>query len=410
MKSAADAAVVAGLTLALLAGAAVPSAAAAFISRRADRPTHCSGGAPRMPTSLEGSKRGGGAMSRKKKSRGKASGGGFGVQADEPPSSSSAAFASASKPGGGSIYSLPALYDLAFGYRNYDEEVRFLLRAHGTHSTGADGGEGAKVLELAAGPARHSLTALSRLNGKVSSVTAVDMSKDMVAYGTENADMEFGTDGPRREAFRYVLGDMRTFSAGADAATYDTAWILLGSMQHLLTNDDVVSTFASAHAALRPGGTLIVELPHPRETFSMVECTRNGWEVPLEDEAGENCGELKIVWGDDDDTFDPIRQIRDFTVAMELVGMEEAEEGTDMQSVKEVVPMRLFTAQEIDALARCAGLEVMSMYGALALLDKDDDDEDADLAEEGDNQKTVDVNDEEEAFRLVCVLRRPPEV
>ena len=38
------------------------------------------------------------------------------------------------------------------------------------------------------------------------------------------------------------------------------------------------------------------------------------------------------------------------------------------QRVRQVVPMRLFTAQEIDALARCSGFEVASMYGAL---DKD---------------------------------------
>ena len=161
---------------------------------------------------------------------------------------------------------------------------------------------------------------------------------------------------------------------------FDSAWILLGSLQHLQTNDDVLSCFESAHEALKLGGTLIIELPHPRETFSMVECTKNGWEVPLEDETGKECGELRIVWGDETDTFDPITQVRQFTVSFDLTGTDEE----DKQSVRQVVPMRLFTAQEIDALARCSGFEVVARYGAL---DKD-----------------VEVNDEDEAFRLVCAL------
>jgi hypothetical protein len=48
--------------------------------------------------------------------------------------------------------------------------------------------------------------------------------------------------------------------------------------------------------------------------------------------------------------------------------------------------MRLYTAQEIDALARCAGFEVVAMYGAL--------------------DAEVNVNDEDLAFRLVSVLRK----
>ena len=133
----------------------------------------------------------------------------------------------------------------------------------------------------------------------------------------------------------------------------------------------------------------------------MVECTRNGWDVPLEDdENGKTGGELKIVWGDDDDDFDPIQQVRQFTVSMELTGGENTSDAsaTDkskkksgsgsstLQSVKEVVPMRHFTSQEIDLLARLTGFKVMSMHGAL--------------------QFDVDVNDGDQAFRLVCVLQK----
>lgn len=124
---------------------------------------------------------------------------------------------------------------------------------------------------------------------------------------------------------------------------------------------------------------------HPRGRGT----TRNRWEVPLEDEEGEEYGELKIIWGDDDDKFDPIRQVRDFTVAMDLVVSEDMKgeiDEADIGSVKEIVPMRLFTYQEIEAMSRIAGFEVADMYGALS--------------------DEVDVNSGDEAFRLVCILRK----
>ncbi len=306
------------------------------------------------------------------------------------------------------IYSMPPLYDLAFGYRCYEEEVDFLLDAHEKYSTSSTSESNVplRILELAAGPARHSLAALSENPPSiVESVVALDRSQAMVDYGTENADMDLGATGGRRDSFKYVCGDMRDVS-GLSSTKFDTAWLLLGSMQHLLTNDDVIKCLTSLQSALKPGGTICIELPHPRETFSMGECTRNGWTVPLveegdsDDDMDENeYGELKIVWGDEDDEFDPIAQVRHFTVAMTLsvnnpddipkgdvspLFLQMNENGKTQ--VKEIVPMRLFTLQEIDALARCAGFEMVAKYGAL--------------------DEEVAMTDEDDAFRMVCILRR----
>lgn len=330
---------------------------------------------------LNASKRSG-AMSRKNKKSDSSSSSGFGKAPEKPEAKV--------KQDAGKIYSRPALYDLAFGYRNYEEEVRFLIDAYQKYATCAKD-KPMRIIELAAGPARHAITALRCFNSKVQSSTAVDISKDMIEYSNEVADEELGDRGfgGMRDKFQYVEQDMRKLieSSSFKTETYDNAWILLGSMQHLTTNDDVINCFSSVSKILTEGGILSIELPHPRETFTMVECTRNGWEVPLEDENGEEYGELKIIWGDDDDKFDPIRQVRDFTVAMELVLEEGVEdEESDLQNVKEVVPMRLFTFQEIEALARIAGFEVVGMQGALS--------------------DEVDVNSEDEAFRLVCILRK----
>jgi SAM-dependent methyltransferase len=294
------------------------------------------------------------------------------------------------------IYSMPSLYDLAFGYRCYKEEVEFLLDAHDQYST-SENNIPLRILELAAGPARHSLAALSEHPpSSVDSVVALDLSQEMVNYGLENADHELGSVGGRRDSFEYACGDMRDFT-GLSSSKFDTAWILLGSMSHLLTNDDVIKCFSSLRAALKPDATVVVELPHPRETFSMGECTRNGWTVPLVEDEDEEYGELNIVWGDQDDYFDPIAQVRDFTVAMTLTVNNPEDIPKDdplflrmnengKTEVKEIVPMRLFTLQEIDALARCAGLQMVANYGAL--------------------NEEVAMTDEDDAFRMVCILRR----
>lgn len=311
------------------------------------------------------------------------------------------------------IYSMPALYDLAFGYRDFDEEVDFLLARHAEMTTTAV----RSLVEVAAGPARHSLTALrlaqqqqqqssSSVNGETFVVHCIDSSPAMAGYAQQLLENECAAleaaaplqAAQLRDNFHYQVADMRNFTIERKV---DTAWILLGSLQHLTTNTDVIQCLQSVHRALQPHGTVWIELPHPRETFAMVECTRNGWKVPLdlardvsdsvyddddsdEDEESESsAGGLSIVWGDEGDEFDPITQVRQFTIKMELTGMETSDE---MQSIKQVVPLRLFTAQEIDALARCAGFQVVAMFGAL---------------EEG-----VSVQDDEASFRLICGLRK----
>ncbi|MGK3750436.1 MAG: SAM-dependent methyltransferase [Bacillariaceae sp.] len=336
-----------------------------------------------------------------------------------PPLSPTPSLAQVDKNNGRKIYSMPALYDMAFGYRNFEEEVDFLLDQHRLLN---EGNAPRHILELAAGPARHSIDALKSYS-YVESATAIDNSAEMIEYAKDIATDELKYDEnnddddyddtfiDKVDCFNYIQADMSNFtilptttspqSSSSSELLFDSAWILLGSLQHLTTNTQVISCFNCIHRVLQPGGTLILELPHPRETFSLVECTRNGWSVPLEDENGKTSGELKIIWGDDNDDFDPIKQVRQFTVSMELTGNHALEAVSDddtssdnnnnstnstISHVSEVVPMRHFTSQEIDALARIAGFEVMSMHGAVA--------------------HDVDVNDEDQSFRLVCVLQK----
>jgi SAM-dependent methyltransferase len=304
-----------------------------------------------------------------------------------------------------SIYNCPELYDLAFGYRDFEAEVEFLLKVHrlarsSTSSNDDESLPSLSVLELAAGPAQHAITALRYADYGVSHATALDISSSMASYALELLDEDVDDDAvddldyetskeDMKSRFSYVVGDMRNFTVDR---TFDTAWILLGSMQHMLTTDDAIACFQSAHGALKPGGTLIVELPHPQEVLGVVECTRNEWTVPLDGlDDNDSTKKIIIVWGDEDDPLDPISQVRDFTVGFRLLGCDEQEWkrlGLASPELEQVVPMRLYTAGEVEALARCSGFRLAGMYGAL---EPDD---------------LVDVKDGELAFRMVCVLQK----
>lgn len=273
------------------------------------------------------------------------------------------------------IYSVPALYDLAMGYRNYEAEVEFLLDAHKKFS--GQKSRPKSVIEVASGPGRHCIQALKSDMAQRS--IALDLSEEMVEYGREVAKEELGDN--KVSNFDFLCGDMRSFAL-EDRETCDSAWILAGSLQHLTTNTDVIACMNSINKALSPQGTLILELPHPNEVFQMVDSTTNSWEVPLEDDEGHEYGQLLVVWGDEDDEIDPIQQVRQNTVVLKLKGVEDPKK----QSVNGVVPLRLFTAQEISLFAQLSGFEVAAMYGALS--------------------DEFDINNEDVAYRLVCILRK----
>jgi SAM-dependent methyltransferase len=251
------------------------------------------------------------------------------------------------------IYDAPTLYDAAFGFRDFEDEVDFLCAAHERH--GRTGGAPVKILELAAGPARHAVEAASR----GMEVKAVDLSEAMAAHGARIAT-------ENDVALDYRVGDVR------EPLPFDkvcSAWLLLGSVGHLLTNDDALRCFQNARKALADGGTLILELPHPRETFRLDGVSEDGWEVPFEG------SDLRVRWGAEDDAFDPLTQIRQASVAFETAGT----------SINDVVPTREYTLQELRLLADAAGFVDVATYGAL-------------------DAAFIPADDDELAYRLVVVL------
>ena len=322
------------------------------------------------------------------------------------------------------IYAAPKLYDLAFSYRDFPDEVDFLVHAHNKHSrqnhpvpgdtyvgqrvevmyegewysgealAEVEGGAWQvqcdvdeigelttssdvraltgplRVLELGAGPARHSVQAAVS-HGITAS--ALDSSAEMVAYGREAAS-QAGV------LLHYVQGDMSRFSSadlrkGAVTAEeevkFDSVWCLLGTAAHLLSNKAWVDMFKSVADSLADGGTLMIELPHPRETFRLECVTADAWQVPAA-HMGDVDGVLTINWGHEDDHFDPLTQVRQTAVQFEL-----NQSGQLVQQLQEVVPLRQVGLQELLCLAALSrGFEpTPALYGDLDLdLPLDDDD------------------------------------
>jgi hypothetical protein len=280
------------------------------------------------------------------------------------------------------IYSRPSLYDLAFGYRDYKVETKNLLRLH----EDAAHHPATSVLEVAAGPARHCLELAD--DAIITKTYAIDNSQEMKEYSaslrrTDQRTMEDVAD----DHHEYLVQDMRHISLPTKV---DTAWLLLGSFQHMVTLSDAVQCFKSVSHALNANGTFILELPHPKEIFEMVDCTTNTWTVPLDvsDQSSSTdasrAGQLEVIWGDADDAFDPISHVRHATIGFHLTtGDGQVERWID------TVPMKSYTVPELYLLAELTGFRMVRLLGAL-----DNPDE------------LVPIDDEDLAYRLVCVLQK----
>lgn len=141
------------------------------------------------------------------------------------------------------IYESADLYDLAFSYRDFEAEARFLrelFRSRRGHAP-------ASFLELAAGPGHHALA----MSGSGVTATALDLVPAMATRGRALA-------AARNLPLTYVTADMTQFTLGAPV---DLAACLLISATYLTTDDAFYAHLRSVYDALTPGGMYVLELP-----------------------------------------------------------------------------------------------------------------------------------------------------
>ena len=279
------------------------------------------------------------------------------------------------------IYDDPELYQIACAYRDIPAEADALLawagkhwadkHSAGEHSAGErSAGQlpgPASVLELAAGPADHSIE-LARRGLRA---TALDINPVMCAFAARGAERA-------GQALDVVEADMRDFKL---QGSFDLAITMLNSACHLFTLDDMVAHLGAVAAHLVPGGLYVMELAHPADYLTQASRTSSEWVI----EEGGLTAEVR--WGGPPDAIDPVTQVTREHVSITV----RYPDGTT-RTVADVVPNRFWTATEITAAIRLSGASGGSGGFTIA-------------ATYGDFDDVTKVSDPE-AWRLILILRR----
>jgi SAM-dependent methyltransferase len=232
------------------------------------------------------------------------------------------------------IYDAPEFYELACAYRDVASEVDVL----GRWSQRYGDTPVRSVLELAAGPAEHSL----EFSRRGAEVTALDLSPAMCARARDKAKRA-------GLALTVVEGDMRDIRV---PGRFDLIITMLNSLCHLLTLDDLVAHLRSVTVHLPVGGLYIMELAHPADYLTIAPRSSSEWDTDLDDV------HVHVRWGGPLDQIDPVTQ-----VTMEHVSVT-VRDVSGSKTVTDVVPNRFWTATEVTAAIRLAdGLAVAGCHG-----------------------------------------------
>jgi SAM-dependent methyltransferase len=228
------------------------------------------------------------------------------------------------------VFDVPTAYEVAFSYRDVAAEADALLAWHGGHPK--------TVLELAAGPGDHALE-FARRGFRV---TALDLSPAMCARVAERAAAAGLT------LDHVIQTDMCDFSVDNGI---DLAFCLIDSLAYVLSLDHLVNHLACVRASLTADGAYVVETQHPADGFRPGSVTDTEW-------TSERDGvRVHIRWGNGDEPMDPLTQVSDVVVSLEVDGPDGP------RRIEEVMAQRFWTRDEIVAAARLAGLTVAAQFG-----------------------------------------------
>jgi hypothetical protein len=129
----------------------------------------------------------------------------------------------------------------------------------------------------------------------------------------------------------------------------DLAACLLGTLQHMLTQEDVLKAFNCVKDALAPSGLFVIELNHPSQLFDGgIVASADTWALEVEE------AQLEVWWGHEGDRFDPFTQVLDKSIEMDIMLR-----GGERKVLRHNVLLRQFTYQEMVLLAETAGFKVL---------------------------------------------------
>jgi SAM-dependent methyltransferase len=208
-----------------------------------------------------------------------------------------------------------------------------------------------RVLDAACGTGRHALALAERGYD----VLGADLSAPMIERARANAAalLRPGVSAPgleMGEAAFFVAGFGGLTQAG-QALDVDALLCLGSSLPHVLTEADLAATLADWHAALRPGGLLLIQ----NRNMDAVLSRRDRW-MPVQQRAAEGREWLFVRFYDFDE--------RGLTFSVVTLERREGEPWRQRVDATRLYPWR--RAQLMDALSR-AGFGEIACYGSLAI-------------------------------------------
>jgi len=137
----------------------------------------------------------------------------------------------------------------------------------------------------------------------------------------------------------------------------DMALIMMGTLQHMLSNDDAIKAVGGAKDAVRSGGLIVLECAHPYDLWDGTLVTNSEEYLEVWDGDTADGGKLYVQWGTEGDPFDALTQVLERTVTV-----TKTKEGKPVRTLMDVCEMRQFSMQELYLLARMLDLEVSSGF------------------------------------------------
>lgn len=237
------------------------------------------------------------------------------------------------------VYSRANIYDLAFSYRDYRAEVAALLlwyREHASRSRPRSLPHTA--LELAAGPARHSI----ELARRGVTCTAIDLSPEMCEFAMNTATQE-------NVALSVVQGDMMRFSL---PCKFDLVFQMLDSASHILSSAELIRHLECVARHLHKGGIYVVELSRPRRRGEESTTTQS-WSIE------RNGLKVDVRWGDESG-----ETTRPWTPHMTQIEITASAEGHSTL-IRDSMRLRSWGPKAFErALANIPPLALAAKYGA----------------------------------------------
>ncbi|MBP9889440.1 MAG: class I SAM-dependent methyltransferase [Leptospiraceae bacterium] len=218
-------------------------------------------------------------------------------------------------------------YEIEKSGRKFQEEVLFLdeiYKKHKVHS----------VLDIGCGTGEH-VVAMQELGYKI---TGTDSSKEMISHAQK-----------RFPNCHFEIGELQTYKK---EKAFDGIYSIFGTMNYLITKEDLESSFSNIRKNLKPSGIIIMEIWNAIP-IQLIQ------RKPLTTVGHAKIGNLVI------------KRNRGFKVKRRE-GAAQTEEtlvevnfvyNLDKKEIKDKHIMRVFTLEEISAILENQKLDILQTYG-----------------------------------------------